>query len=130
MVTPVSHASISEASSTRYAALAPAPSATSTMRLESRARADDEHEVGPGRDLLDGSGGSAWRSRCRSAAEEVVAALERAHVSIVSSTDSVVSEMTLSGSRTVTFSTSSGPSTSVMWSGASPLVPMTSSCPS
>ncbi len=41
--------------------------------------------------------------------------LSRATVSIVSSTESVVCEShtTFSGSRTVTFSTSSGPSTSV-----------------
>ena len=55
-----------------------------------------------------------------------------ATVSIVSSTDSVVcdSQTTFSGSRTVTLSTSSGPSTSVMCSGASPEVPTTSSWPS
>lgn len=53
-------------------------------------------------------------------------------VSIVSSTDSVVweSQTTLDGSRTSTLATSSGPSTRVMWSGASPEVPMTSSWPS
>ena len=51
---------------------------------------------------------------------------------MVSSTDRVVcdSQTTLSGSRTTTFSTSSGPSTSVMCSGASPDVPTTSSWPS
>jgi hypothetical protein len=55
--------------------------------------------------------------------------LSRATVSIVSSTDSVVweSQTTLAGSRTTTLSTSSGPSTSWMWAGASPAVPMTSS---
>ena len=53
-------------------------------------------------------------------------------VMVVSSTDSVVcdSHTTFSGSRTVTFATSSGPSTSWTCSGASPLVPMTSSWPS
>ena len=58
--------------------------------------------------------------------------LSRATVSIVSSTDSVVceSQTTFSGSRTVTLSTSSGPSTRVMCSGASPDVPTTSSWPS
>ena len=58
--------------------------------------------------------------------------LSRATVSIVSSTDSVVwdSQTTLLGSRTVTLSTPSGPSTSWTCAGASPAVPMTSSCPS
>ena len=58
--------------------------------------------------------------------------LSRATVSIVSSTDSVVwdSQTTLAGSRTVTLSTPSGPSTSWMCAGASPAVPTTSSCPS
>lgn len=53
-------------------------------------------------------------------------------VSIVSSTESVVweSQTILDGSRTSTLATSSGPSTSWMWSGASPEVPMTSSWPS
>src|SRR3954454_10861549 len=52
-------------------------------------------------------------------------------VSIVSSTDSVVCEShtTFSGSRTCTLATSSGPSTSWMWVGASPAVPSTSSWP-
>ena len=56
----------------------------------------------------------------------------RATVSSVSSTDSVVCEShtTFDGSRTVTLSTPSGPSTSWMWAGASPAVPTTSSCPS
>ena len=51
---------------------------------------------------------------------------------MVSSTDSVVWEIqtTLSGSRTVTWSTSSGELTTWMCSGASPRVPSTSSCPS
>ena len=55
--------------------------------------------------------------------------LSRATVSSVSSTLSVVwdSQTTFSGSRTVTLSTPSGPSTSWMWAGASPAVPMTSS---
>lgn len=50
-------------------------------------------------------------------------------VSIVSSTESVVweSQTTRDGSRTSILATSSGPSTSWMWSGASPEVPMTSS---
>ncbi len=58
--------------------------------------------------------------------------LSRSTVSIVSSTERVVweSQTTLESSRTSTFSTSSGPSTRVMWSGASPEVPMTSSWPS
>lgn len=56
-------------------------------------------------------------------------ALMASTVSIVSSTDRVVweSQTTFDSSRTLTFATSSGPSTSVMWSGASPEVPMTSS---
>ena len=56
----------------------------------------------------------------------------RRTVSIVSSTDSVVwdSQTTFSGSRTSTLATSSGPSTRVMCSGASPAVPTTSSWPS
>ena len=55
-----------------------------------------------------------------------------ATVCIVSSTDSVVceSQMTFSGSRTVTSATAAGPSTSCTWSGASPAVPSTSSWPS
>lgn len=58
--------------------------------------------------------------------------LSASTVSIVSSTESVVweSQTTFDSSRTETPATSSGPSTSVMWSGASPLVPMTSSWPS
>src|SRR3954452_21645896 len=53
-------------------------------------------------------------------------------VASVSSTDSVVCEShtTFSGSRTCTLATSSGPSTSWMWAGASPAVPSTSSWPS
>ena len=53
-------------------------------------------------------------------------------VCIVSSTDSVVcdSQTTFSGSRTCTRAASSGPSTRMTCSGASPLVPMTSSWPS
>lgn len=58
--------------------------------------------------------------------------LRASTVSMVSSTESVVweSQTTFDSSRTSTFATSSGPSTSVMWSGASPEVPMTSSWPS
>ncbi|CAM5588599.1 hypothetical protein SGRIM128S_06213 [Streptomyces griseomycini] len=58
--------------------------------------------------------------------------LRASTVSMVSSTLSVVweSQTTFDGSRTSTFSTSPGPSTSWMWSGASPEVPMTSSWPS
>ena len=54
-----------------------------------------------------------------------------ATVSSVSSTDSVVweSQATFAGSRTSILSTSHGPSTSWMCSGASPAVPSTSSCP-
>lgn len=53
-------------------------------------------------------------------------------VSMVSSTERVVweSQTTFDSSRTRTLATSSGPSTMVMWSGASPEVPMTSSWPS
>ena len=53
-------------------------------------------------------------------------------VSSVSSTDSVVwdSQTTRSGSRTCTPATSAGPSTRWMCSGASPVVPTTSSWPS
>ncbi|MNW55423.1 hypothetical protein D3C74_330810 [compost metagenome] len=56
----------------------------------------------------------------------------RSTVSMVSSTDSVVCEIqtTFSGSRTVTFAASSGELTTWTWSGASPAVPSTSSCPS
>src|SRR2546428_314592 len=55
--------------------------------------------------------------------------LSRATVSIVSSTESVVweSQTTLAGSRTVTESAPSGPSTSLMCAGASPAVPTASS---
>src|SRR5215472_5601283 len=50
----------------------------------------------------------------------------------VSSTDSVVcdNQATLAGSRTCVLALSSGPSTRWMCSGASPVVPTTSSCPS
>lgn len=53
-------------------------------------------------------------------------------VSMVSSTERVVweSQTTFDSSRTSTLATSPGPSTSWMWSGASPDVPMTSSWPS
>ena len=56
----------------------------------------------------------------------------RRTVSIVSSTERVVceSQTTFSGSFTTMLSTSSGPLTSVTWSGASPAVPSTSSWPS
>ena len=52
-----------------------------------------------------------------------------ATVCVVSSTDSVVcdSQATLAGSRTSMLAASAGPSTSRMFSGASPVVPMTSS---
>ena len=56
MSTPSSQASsISQASSTRYAALAPASRATSTSRteLEEFAGADHDHQVGAAGDLLD-----------------------------------------------------------------------------
>lgn len=58
--------------------------------------------------------------------------LRASTVSIVSSTERVVweSQTTFDSSRTSTLATSAGPSTRVMWSGASPEVPMTSSWPS
>ncbi len=66
-------------------------------------------------------GSSSWGNRSRIAAT----------VSRVSSTDSVVweSHATFAGSRTSMFGTSAGLCTSWMWSGASPAVPSTSSCP-
>ena len=56
----------------------------------------------------------------------------RSTVSIVSSTESVVCEShtTFSSGPISTWSACSGPSISVIASGASPVVPTTSSCPS
>ena len=55
----------------------------------------------------------------------------RAMIARVSSTDSVVCEMyaTFSGSSSSSASTSASVSTRTMWSGASPIVPSTSSWP-